>query len=73
MRHAHDQTRCQTANAQSVNNINHASVRSHNAGGEAIGERVLVATQIWLKANPASTEQLEVWQSPGGLEAAGCE
>ena len=51
----------------------HASVRSHNAGGEAIGERVLVATQIWLKANPASTEQLEVWQSPGGLEAAGCE
>jgi hypothetical protein len=39
--------------------------------GEAIGERDLVATQIWLKASPASTEQFELCQSPRGLKAAG--
>jgi len=46
------------------NNINHASGRGHDAGGEAIGERDLVATQIWLKASPASAEQFELCQSP---------
>src|SRR4051794_3872146 len=67
----HDHTRYQTANARSANNINHESVRGHDAGGEAIDERVLVATQIWLKASPASTEQLEVCRSPRGSSAGG--
>ena len=61
------------ANARSVNNINHESGRGHHTGGEAIGERDLVATQIWLKASPASAEQFELCQSPRGLKAAGRE